>query len=102
MGRRKASPLDMRSSWELEYSKEISYVSDHFPMVLLSTISELHVSIFCSLSTELKWNALIDGNRGAAQQQVLPIITMERAKAGTSAAHSLSVLSLILAVPYST
>lgn len=50
---------DMRSSWELEYSKEILHVSDHFPVVLLSTISELPVSIFCSLSTELKWNAPI-------------------------------------------
>lgn len=65
-------------------------VSDHFPMVLLSTVSELPVSIFCSLSTELKGNAPIaQKQRGSTQQQVLVIIRVECAKAGTSAAHSL-------------
>lgn len=46
--------------------------------------------------------SLLHRSRGAAQQQVLPVIGVVCAKAGPSAALSPSTLSLTVAVPYST
>lgn len=71
-----------------------------FPVVFLSMTSELPVSIFCSLSTELKWNAPVAQKQRCSAAAGFTSNQSGMCQAGTGAALSLSTLPLILAVPY--